>query len=353
MNTEWRNKLIELGLKLQGDNFVYAGEPEVVDAICTLSDTVLHVAGADAELFLQAQFSNDIAALVTPGSQLNTWSSAKGRVISLFRVNKNEDGYHIRIPTTLSELVLKKLRMLAGFSRTSDGVLMEITIEPRDDLIVVGVSGEAGMQALTGAGVEIPPNADTATALPQGENASAMQGSVTRVRGEHPRVEIIANPDQMAEFWSRSIQDCTPQPESTWRLQNIDAGMPTITSDTSEAFVLQMLNLQHLDGVSFKKGCFPGQEVVARMQYLGKLKRQMFRLQYKGDHLAQPGDEIYKAGGGSAVGKVVDAADAGDGTSRLLAVIAIDATAAPLYLDKEEQQILTLLELPYATPAPE
>lgn len=347
MNSEWQKKLTELGLKRQGDDFVYSAGPEVVDAICTLSsETVLHVTGADAEAFLQAQFSNDIAALETPGSQLNTWSSAKGRVITLFRVNKIEAGYLIKIPAALAEPVLKKLQMLAGFSRTADGALMEVVVEPRDDLIVVGVSGEAGMQALSGTGVEIPHNADDASALPEG-------GCATKVRGEQPRVELIATLDQMAELWSSCAQGCTPQPESTWRLQNIDAGVPTITKDTSEAFVLQMLNLQHIGGVSFKKGCFPGQEVVARMQYLGKLKRQMFRLQYKGDHQALAGDEIYKTGGGSAVGKVVDASNVGDGSSRLLAVIAIDATAEPLYLDKEGQELLTLLELPYATPAPE
>jgi len=243
MNTEWRNKLTELGLKPQGDEFECSSAPEVVNVICTLpSETVLHVTGADAEAFLQAQFSNDVAALKTPGSQLNTWSSAKGRVITLFRVNKIEGGYLIRIPTTLAESVLKKLGMYASLARDADGVLMEVAIEPREDLIVVGVSGEAGMQALSGAGVEIPQDIDGSSALPQGNGETPPLGSVTKVRGEHPRVELIASPDQMAELWSSCMQDCTPQPELTWRLQNIDAGMPTITSDTSEAFVLQMLN---------------------------------------------------------------------------------------------------------------
>jgi len=112
--------------------------------------------------------------------------------------------------------------------------------------------------------------------------------------------------------------------ESAWRLQNIDAGLPSVGEQTTEAFVLQMLNLQHINGVSFTKGCFPGQEVVARM-----------------------------AGGGSAAGKVVDAVNTDDGSSRLLAVIAIDATTEPLFLDKEGQQALTMLEFPYDTPAPE
>jgi len=113
--------------------------------------------------------------------------------------------------------------------------------------------------------------------------------------------------------------------------------VPSIGEGTSEAFVLQMLNLQHIDGVSFKKGCFPGQEVVARMQYLGKLKRRMYRAAVAGDPPA-PGAEIFTEGTNSAVGKVVDAQADGQGESRLLAVLAIDSSEKPLTVGKEPGQ---------------
>ena len=144
------------------------------------------------------------------------------------------------------------------------------------------------------------------------------------------------------------MESCQLTDETVWRLQNIDAGVPSVTSATSEAFVLQMLNLHHINGVSFKKGCFPGQEVVARMQYLGKLKRQMYRLGYNGELAPSAGAEIYKEGGNSAVGKVVDAQLVADGHYRMLAVIAIDATEATLSLDQNLQHKVDLLELPYS-----
>ena len=339
MPAGWQEKLTSFGLAQKDGRFEYPAGSTATSLLCTLaSDTVLQVTGDDAEAFLQGQFSNDIAALKTPGSQLSTWSSPKGRVIAVIRVVKVDTGYLIKLPTVLVEPVLKRLRMYVLMSK--------VVIEPREDLVVTGISGQSAEAAMADAGCAAGQHPDETTALDS-------DTWITRVRGDIPRFEVIGTVDKLAELWAACSESCEMAGESSWRLQNIDAGIPSVDEKTTEAFVLQMLNLQHINGVSFKKGCFPGQEVVARMQYLGKLKRQMYRLQYTGDHLPGAGDEIYKPGGGSAAGKVVDAADAGDGTSRLLAVIAIDATAAPLFLDKEEQQPLTMLEFPYDTPAPE
>jgi len=259
-------------------------------------------------------------------------------VITVIRILKVDDGYLIKLPTALVEPVLKRLRMYVLMSK--------VVIEPRDDLVAIGVSGQSAEAALGDAGHTIAQQPDATTAV-------ADDAWITRVRGNLPRFEVIGTADKLAQLWTACSGSCAMADESAWRLQNIDAGIPSVDEKTTEAFVLQMLNLQHIDGVSFKKGCFSGQEVVARMQYLGKLKRKMYRLEFSGDHLPLPGDEIYKAGGGSAVGKVVDGVNADAGVTRLLAVIAIDATSEPLFLDIKEKQPLTLLDFPYETPAPE
>jgi len=352
MNASWREKLTSFGLVQKDGSFVYPAVSSASDVLCTLaSDTIFQVSGDDAEKFLQDQFSNDIGALETPGSQLTTWSSPKGRVIAVMRVVRVDDGYLIKLPTLLAEPVLKRLRMYALlFKVVIDGKLRKperpLLLESRDDLVAIGISGQSAEAAMANAGYAVGQQPDDTTEV-------SGDAWITRVRGEIPRFEIIGSAEKLAELWATCSEGCSMADESAWRLQNIDAGLPSVGEQTTEAFVLQMLNLQHINGVSFTKGCFPGQEVVARMQYLGKLKRQMFRLQYSGDHVPLAGDEIYKAGGGSAAGKVVDAVNTGDGTSRLLAVIAIDATNEPLFFDKEEQQALTLLEFPYDTPAPE
>ena len=304
------------------------------DVLCTLfTDAVLHVGGEDAEAFLQGQFSNDIAALAMPGSQLSTWSNPKGRVVCLFRLIRVEDGYLIILPSELLDGVQKRLKMYVLMAR--------VVIEHRTDLVGVGVSGEKGQQALSALVKQLPEATDDCVSV----TASCW---LTRVRGDSPRFELIGDAESLEPVWKACMELCQLTDETVWRLQNIDAGVPSVTSATSEAFVLQMLNLHHINGVSFKKGCFPGQEVVARMQYLGKLKRQMYRLNYNGELAPSAGAEIYKEGGNSAVGKVVDAQLVADGHYRMLAVIAIDATEATLSLDQNLQHKVDLLELPYS-----
>ncbi len=353
MKPEWQKILPALnGRNGNSDALLLPSESNADSVICPLSsETVLHVTGDGAELFLQAQFSNDIAALELPGSQLTTWSSLKGRVITLLRVLKISDGFLLRLPTELVEPVLKRLRMFASVPVMKDGKPLKqkskITIEPRDDLLVVGVSGDKAVATLTEGGTGLPEKTDATSELAAG-------GWVTRVRDSAgaatPRFEIVADTAQVAQYWGELSQTCVAAAETVWRLQNIDAGIPTIYASNTEAFVLQMLNLQHINGVSFKKGCFPGQEVVARMQYLGKLKRQMVRLQHVGTTVPVAGDEIFKADRDSAVGKVVDAVSVDGNTCRMLGVVAIAELSEPLYLDKNAQQQLELMDFPYETP---
>ena len=114
MSADWQKKLESFGLVQNGGAFDYKGELTASDALCTLaSDALLHVSGEDAGQFLEGQLSNDIAALENPGSQLSTWSSHKGRVISLFRVIRIQDGYLIKLPHDQLDVVSKRLTMLS------------------------------------------------------------------------------------------------------------------------------------------------------------------------------------------------------------------------------------------------
>jgi len=296
---------------------------------------LLHITGDDAESFLQAQFSNDVAALALPGSQINTWSTAKGRVLMVFRLLKVADGYVIKMPTELVEPVLKRLRMFV--------LMAKVVIEPREDWVALGVSGKCA-SALSDECGELPSQVDDVVAL----NNNCW---VACCRGESPRYEIIGDAEEISKLVSRLAKDGHMANDETWRLQNIDAGVPSVFSATSESFVLQMLNLHRIDGVSFKKGCFPGQEVVARMHYLGKLKRQMYRLESTTGEAPVAGGSVYKAGG-SAVGEIVDAVQTNTG-ARMLAVMKIDSLEEDLFLDDAASQPVGVVELPYAVAAEE
>ncbi len=301
------------------------------DVLILMGDqVVLQVTGTDASDFLQGQFSNDVASLGDPGVQMTTWSNPKGRVLALFQLARVGDAFYIRLPADLAASFLKRLRMYV--------LRAAVVIEPLDDYACIAASGEAAAQKL----------AELGSAAPNGTDTMVSHGQVmiAQARGAKPRFEIFGPAAEISALWDQLATVCTPASRADWRLQDIDAGVPAISAATSEAFVLQMLNLQLIDGVSFKKGCFPGQEVVARMQYLGKLKRRMYRASLNCDTLPAAGTDIHKADGGSAVGKVVSAAVAGDGTCHLLAVLTIDATTEPLFCDGFENAI-SLLDLPY------
>lgn len=339
MNTEWQEYLLGAGAALSDAGSLHFPADKKMAAenlLCALSnDVVLRITGDDAESFLQGQFSNDLAAIGIPGSQLNTWSSPKGRVLTLFRIIRDSEGYLIKMPRELVEPIQKRLKMFV--------MMAKVNIELLPELVALGVSGVQASSVLKNVTQSLPASID--------DTVQSSNITVCKVRGDVDRYEIIVPVNVAIALWAQLSEVCQPAGESVWRLQNIDAGVPSIGAVTSEAFVLQMLNLQHIDGVSFKKGCFPGQEVVARMQYLGKLKRRMFRAEGRldgGATLPEVGADIFNKDVASAVGKVVDAQPVGDGSFRLLMVNAIASTDEPLFLDKEANQAITVLQLPYS-----
>ena len=160
----------------------------------------------------------------------------------------------------------------------------------------------------------------------------------------------------LAETWRELLGAAQQTGPEFWSLMEIRAGMPTVFEDTLEAFVPQMANLQLIGGVSFTKGCYTGQEVVARMQYLGKLKRRMYHAHVDTAQAPARGAELFSPSSESAqgAGRVVDVAASPQGGYELLAVIQISsAEAGDLHLESAEGPRLHLLDLPYAFEAAE
>jgi folate-binding protein YgfZ len=155
----------------------------------------------------------------------------------------------------------------------------------------------------------------------------------------------------MEALWEEAEQVATPTSRESWALLDIRAGMPTVYESTKEAFVPQMANMQLIDGVSFTKGCYTGQEVVARMQYLGKLKRRMYRAKVDTGQAPASGSALFSASdaSGQGAGKVVDAAASPEGGFELLVVTPTScAEADDLRLGDENGPALQILDMPYA-----
>jgi folate-binding protein YgfZ len=209
--------------------------------------------------------------------------------------------------------------------------------DERVRLVVAGKQALAAVSAAMGAVPEAAMRSMTSDA-----------GQVIRV-GDDKFVLSVA-PERAAAVWQALFQSATPVGAPVWDWLRLNAGIPMIVAATQEQFVPQMVNLEVIGGVSFQKGCYPGQEIVARSQYLGKLKRRMFLAHV--DAEAAPGDNLYSADlAGQATGTVVNAALAPSGGFDVLAVAQVEsANTQTLHLKAADGAALSLKPLPYALP---
>lgn len=346
MNAIWQRHLEHEGAHLDASRSVnFSDESTEIEAIegAVIADLshlgLLRVHGTDARDFLQGQFSNDLRQVDATHSQLSAYCSPKGRILTGFRLFMREDAFYLVLPCELLEATLKRLRMFVLRSQ----VVLE---EANDTLVAMGVAGAQVDTLLR------PWFTDVPTAL----DSSRTENDITALRlsDQHaPRYMLFAPPEQLVTLWTALRPTTQAVGTAAWRMLDIRAGIPLIQSATVEAFVPQMVNYQLIGGVSFKKGCYPGQEVVARMQYLGKLKRRMYRARIDHDDTLTPpraGDDLYDArGDGQSAGKIVDAQALPTGGYESLAVIQIAAAdGGELRLHSRNGVPIHLQTLPYA-----
>ncbi|MBD1553713.1 YgfZ/GcvT domain-containing protein [Pseudomonas typographi] len=296
---------------------------------CPLShEGVLAVRGSDARKFLQGQLTCNLNYLDEAHAGLGARCTPKGRMQSSFRIVLEGDGCLLAMARELLPAQLADLKKYAVFSKAT--LADESTQWQRFGL----QQGDAALQAL---GLQLP--AET--------HAVARQGSTLAIRVSPGRAELwvaAAAAGQTVEVLAQHL----PQGDlDGWLLGQVRAGVGQVFEQTRELFIPQMINLQAVGGVSFKKGCYAGQEIVARMQYLGKLKRRQYRLRLPGGNVPAPGTLLFSPVHASAVGEVVIGASAGD-TVELLAVLQADAVEdGNIHLAEAGGAPLEVLDLPY------
>ena len=346
VNEMWKSFIRNQGAVLEGDRVQHFGHPAEErraaahgHVLVDLSDfSLIRARGDDTQNFLNGQLSNDIRQLDATHSQLASWCSPKGRMMVIFRLFRRGDDTLLQLPSTLLESTLKRLRMFV--------MRAKVTLESVDaELVSIGLSGPDAKKILT----------DAVGFAPSGDNGCETREDVTilSLPGPHPRYEIVAPTAAAENLWERLKSKATPAGPAVWAWLDIMAGIPSVHPGTNEEFVPQMANLEVVGGVNFKKGCYPGQEIVARMQYLGKLKQRMHRAHFAGETAPRPGDAIYASDfPGQSAGTVVEAQPSPDGGYDLLAVIQISSAAAgELHFGSETGPQLTLHSLPYSFPA--
>jgi len=313
-----------------------------------LSDlVVIEATGADATEFLQGQFCNDLAAVSAVQAQLSGYCTPKGRLLALPIVVGTEPGFRLLVSRSVSEAFIKRLSMFV--------MRADVTLEIKDECLCAGVISDANGQ-WGDAFAEISPAVDNLGSEPffvaTEENRQVIAWHPIELDGvsRQRRLIITTKTELLAH---RKKHDSEVQaPMNLWRMGDIQQGVPSVVAGTSDAFVPQMVNLQLINALSFTKGCYPGQEIVARMQYLGKLKRHMQRFVSTVDDgvdahgVAVAGDALVNGDDDNA-GIVVDAV-LSNGTIEVLAVVKVSADADAFTVNGIS---LTLAPLPYDLPS--
>ncbi|MCL2346494.1 MAG: hypothetical protein FWC58_11670 [Desulfobulbus sp.] len=312
MNPNWRSFLESADAAFSGDSSEIlsfgdaAGELQAA-ARQTVVVPLTHLAlidavGEDAKSFLHNQFTSDVNHLQNDQAQHAGWCSAKGRMQASFVLWHEAGGYRLALAADLLEATLKRLRMFI--------LRAKVKLAEQSDQVLLGLAGAQAGETLADAGLPIP-----AAAM---DIIAANGCTVLRLDAER---FIVAAPVAAApDLWRKLTVRARPAGTPVWRWLDVRAAFPLVTLATKEEFVPQMADFEKIGGVSFHKGCYPGQEIVARTQYLGKVKRHLYRLRsatalQAGDHLFSPDNPDQTSG------KVMTAAPAPDGGFAALAVV--------------------------------
>jgi len=343
MQEHWRTFLHTQQAVIENDRAIRFGEnrleAEKVGAETALVDLshlgLLVFSGEDAQTFLQNQLSCDVKLINQHQAQYGSYCTSKGRVLVNFILWQRGDEWLMQLPVSLCATIQKRLSLF----------ILRSKVRIRDDSnqwIRIGVAGKSACDHIA-AIMQIVIDAN-----PRLEVIHAPQA--TLVCHAADRIELIVKPEKAPEFWMQLCQYARPCGTDYWDWLTLRAGIPVITPETQEEFIPQMINLDLIGGISFKKGCYPGQEIVARTQYLGKLKRRMFLGHVATDDCVSAGDDLYGADfEDQSCGKIVNAEPSPRGGYDVLAVIQQSSVAAGKVYWKAPQGVaLTIETLPYA-----
>ena len=303
-------------------------------SLYTLDDwSILGVSGPDASDFLHSQFTNDLLGLPGNRAQLSAYCMPKGQTIANFLVWRTGDNQClIALPSGLDQAVSQRLQL---FKMRSDVEIESLT----ESLALFGVT-ESYLEQ----------NPDAPIELPKTPLSKVETGSYTAIAwpGQKPRW-LVVSPRDAAAGLREGGEDPGPGSE-LWRLWDIEDGLAFVRAENREQFVPQHLNMDLVDAISFSKGCYPGQEVVARMKYRGQIKFRTYRFSGDCDEAPDPGDPVHLGEEPAArpCGRVVDALTAPDGGScQLLASVRAEDAGRPLRVQRPDGPALEPLPLPY------
>jgi folate-binding protein YgfZ len=273
--------------------------------------SIAEVSGDDAPAFLQGQLSNDITHLDEDSShQLSAYCNPKGRMLALFHVLQFNGAYLLIAPHAVMDKVLPRLSMFVMRSA--------VEIKPVEGLSLLGLHApgitDEELITIVGAGMH--------------------------------RAKLQNDPERYFLLTAEKINEPL-ETYNEWNRLDIEQNLPQIYIESYEALIPQSVNLEIIGGVNFKKGCFPGQEIIARVKYRGKPKTRMIGVKLSGSEPVEVGASIYVDQRDRSAGEVINVADGAEDTLLSISVPATHISQGALYLDEGKTIKLERIISPY------
>lgn len=303
--------------------------------LITLDDWALAtLTGADSEKYLQGQVTADVAQLTEHQHLLAAHCDPKGKMWSNLRLFRRQDGFAFIERRSLRDAQLKELKKYAVFSK--------VTIAPDDEHVLLGVAGFQARAALKNLFAE----------LPDAEKQLVSEGATSILWFEHPAERFLLVTDEAtAERVTDALRgEAQLNNSQQWLALNIEAGLPVIDAANSAQFIPQATNIQALGGISFKKGCYTGQEMVARAKFRGANKRALWTLAGHASRVPEAGEGLEMKMGENwrRTGTVLAAVQLDDGRLLVQVVMNNDMEPDSVFRVRDDANTLSIEPLPYS-----
>lgn len=285
--SDWQLTLTQDGAIITNGAVSSFGHPQTEIAATAINNTLcdlthvglLEISGADAVGFLQGQVTNDVQLLTGNSAHFTGYCNPKGRLLALFLAFAHYDHLHLQFNRALLEPTMKRLKMYVMRSK------VEIK-DVSETMIKFGLNGPNSVEYLTPFFTQIPTQDYELVSL---ENGAILK--LPTIAG-HARFQIFTDSNNAPALFNALKANCQLVGKPCWDWLDIQSGIPDVLPKTQEQFVPQMLNLDLLNGINFKKGCYTGQEIVARTHYLGKVKRRTYLASIASNLAPIEGDKI-------------------------------------------------------------
>lgn len=304
----WRALLEEEGARLEGERVsgfaASSGLAGDGPAMVPLPDRAwLAFHGTDARQFLHDQLTAGVADVGDSECRLAAYCGPQGRALAIFRVTGDADGLRVELPAALADAIARRLSMFV--------LRADVSIRQTGDLTALGCWGEAAPGLLASFDMPVP---DRPFLVVPHE-----QTTLVRLPGPVPRFQLTGPASSVTEIWRQWRAEAVPANTGDWQYLDVRAGLPEIGPETTDQFLPQSLGLEHWNAVNYRKGCYPGQEVIARAHYRGRLKRHLYRARIEGPPPRAGADVLDESD--KRAGSIVSAAPDPGGGNVLLAVL--------------------------------